>query len=267
VKALEKFVGISIDVTLEYEDYRFTKETYSSAASVLKSRRAAYFLSARPRSIEASEETQSSAAQCSMKATVTEAKKRKVENKRPKVVGSKPRQSKIRSKSSPAVNSNAASKTDDSVISVHESTQNTNSNPDGDALLNSGNVERNTAVFAPIQDEDSTSSSNYFLSCPSPAEASRRSSSAGSNNETQGRSAETKDAGTSTDPICGICHSSYPPSTSKTIPSNQVFWIRCFNPLCHFMIHPICTGFRITSPDHLELLPPYFCENHRTNRS
>lgn len=66
---------------------------------------------------------------------------------------------------------------------------------------------------------------------------------------------------TQTQPICGICGVIGSQNNSNLTSSEM--WLRCFNPFCHFMIHPTCLGFRISSTTELMKLPPYLCPEHR----
>jgi len=78
-------------------------------------------------------------------------------------------------------------------------------------------------------------------------------------------SAHGKDSETQTEPICGICWSPRPLNslTLLTTSSEEVFWIRCAQPLCHFLAHTDCIGFRVSSSAQLLSLPPFHCSHHR----
>ena len=69
------------------------------------------------------------------------------------------------------------------------------------------------------------------------------------------------DVSTNTEPICQVCWKSQ--GCSSSLSSIMQQWIRCANPLCHYLVHPSCIGFFVTSPQSLQFLPLYFCPAHR----
>ncbi|CAG7719132.1 unnamed protein product [Allacma fusca] len=64
---------------------------------------------------------------------------------------------------------------------------------------------------------------------------------------------EKTDVATNTEISCEVCGTS---EEGKN-------WIRCANPLCHYLVHPACIGFFVMNLHQLQFLPPYFCPSHR----